>query len=267
MADSRDVVHTRSGATLHLGPEVVEKVHRAGTDPDALRRRLEAAEALPALLSPLSTYVELRAGRCVTRWPRVPVLDPEDAGSVDAVPWTEFGRLLAGLHRAPVPDGLPPAEPWARLDRALARLGQSADADVVRSAAAALPRPGTGTATPDRVVHGDLHAGQLARGPGGWVLLDVDDLGYGDPVHDLARPAGFWAAGLLADGDWETFLAAYVGAGGPAVDPADPWDRLEVPARAAVITAAAQSLDPSSPAAAARDDLVAACRRMPGSVA
>jgi hypothetical protein len=44
--------------------------------------------------------------------------------------------------------------------------------------------------------------GQLGWRLGALVLIDVDDLGVGDPAADLARPAGFWAAGLLPDGDW-----------------------------------------------------------------
>ena len=51
------------------------------------------------------------------------------------------------------------------------------------------------------------------------MLIDVDDLGVGDPAWDLARPAGFWAAGLIPDDDWATFLDAYRDAGGPALPP------------------------------------------------
>jgi predicted trehalose synthase len=43
------------------------------------------------------------------------------------------------------------------------------------------------------LVHGDWHLGQLGRRGEHWVLIDVDDLGVGDPAWDLARPAGFWA--------------------------------------------------------------------------
>ncbi len=34
------------------------------------------------------------------------------------------------------------------------------------------------------------------------VLIDVDDLGVGDPRWDPGRPAGFWAAGLIPDAEW-----------------------------------------------------------------
>ena len=69
MADSRDVVHTRSGATLHLGPEVVEKVHRAGTDPDALRRRLRprGARPLSVVITRIGTGAAGRATAFVCR--------------------------------------------------------------------------------------------------------------------------------------------------------------------------------------------------------
>ncbi len=70
------------------------------------------------------------------------------------------------------------------------------------------------------------------------MLIDIDDLGVGDPAWDLARPAGFWAAGLIPDDDWATFLQSYRDAGGPAVPPGDPWPVLEPFARAAVVQAA-----------------------------
>jgi hypothetical protein len=98
------------------------------------------------------------------------------------------------------------------------------------------------------------------------VLLDVDDLGLGDPAWDLARPAGYWAAGLLPDDGWRAFLDGYAAGGGPAVDPADPWARLDTPARAAVVTAAAHALDPDSPNGDARQALLSACAAMPRSV-
>ena len=84
----------------------------------------------------------------------------------------------------------------------------------------------------------------------------------GDPAWDLARPAGFWAAGLLDDEAWTTFLAAYRESGGPAV-PADgdPWPALDLPARAAVLVAAVQALRlPHSELTV--EPLLAACRRM-----
>ena len=88
------------------------------------------------------------------------------------------------------------------------------------------------------------------------MLIDVDDLGVGDPAWDLARPAGFWAAGLIPDSDWTVFVDAYRTAGGAALPPApiDPWPVLEPFARAAVIQAAASNPDDEL--------LLAACARM-----
>ena len=93
------------------------------------------------------------------------------------------------------------------------------------------------------------------------MLIDVDDLGIGDPAWDLARPAGFWAAGLIPDYDWRSFLDAYRTAGGPAVPRSgDPWPTLEPMARAAVIQAAAvgvhREIDET------QRELLAACARM-----
>ena len=76
----------------------------------------------------------------------------------------------------------------------------------------------------------------------------------GDPAWDLARPAGFWAAGLIPDDDWAAFVDAYRDAGGPALPAGDPWPVLEAFARAAVVQAAAHQPDDEL--------LLAACARM-----
>ena len=54
-------------------------------------------------------------------------------------------------------------------------------------------RPVWRAGSPDRpatLVHGDWHLGQLGRRSATtpWMLIDVDDLGVGDPAWDLARP-------------------------------------------------------------------------------
>ena len=76
----------------------------------------------------------------------------------------------------------------------------------------------------------------------------------GDPAWDLARPAGFWAAGLIPDDDWAAFVEAYRDADGPALPAGDPWPILEPFARAAVVQAAAHEPDDEL--------LLAACARM-----
>ena len=114
---------------------------------------------------------------------------------------------------------------------------------------------------PTTLVHGDWHLGQLGRREGTWTLIDVDDLGVGDPAWDLARPAGFWAAGLIPDEDWTTFVQAYRDAGGPALPTGDPWPVLDAFARAAVVQAAAAGVAHGD-ADETQSTLMAACGRM-----
>jgi aminoglycoside phosphotransferase (APT) family kinase protein len=249
-------VQTRSGAEIVVDGDVVYKLHRPGTDPKALAARLNLAAELDPLLGPLTTRPELIGRRWRSRWPRVETVVPEP----DSLPWAEAGRLLARLHEQTATVRLPHGWP-IRLRRALdtLRRNDTDAAPIIRRAAAGLPPEAWRAGSSDRpgtLVHGDWHLGQLGRrGPTSpWLLIDVDDLGVGDPAWDLARPAGFWAAGLMPDDDWTAFIASYRAADGNALPPADPWPVLEPFARAAVIQAAANRPD--------EELLVAACARM-----
>ena len=245
-------MQTRSGAEIDVNGDVVHKLHRPGTEPTALRTRLRIATESGSLLSPLGTAPEPVGTRWRTSWPRVETVVPQP----DRLPWAEAGRLLARLHTEPVPACVPPHGWPQRLRRAV---DTARGNDIVRRAAAELPaaawRPGSAD-RPTTLVHGDWHLGQLGRqsATAPWLLIDVDDLGVGDPAWDLARPAGFWAAGLIPDDDWTVFLEAYRDADGPALATDEPWPVLEPFARAAVVAAAANHPDDEL--------LIAACARM-----
>ena len=239
--------------------DVVYKLHRPGTDPRALTVRLRTAARLECFLTPLSTEPERVGMRWRTSWPRVETVVPEP----DCIPWADAGQLLARLHAEAVGERLPPHGWPGRLRRTVERL-RCKDADevvTIRRAATGLPPEAWRAGSPDRprtLVHGDWHLGQLGRRSAHepWLLIDVDDLGIGDPAWDLARPAGFWAAGLIPDAGWTTFIDAYRDAGGAALppSPADPWPVLDPFARAAVVQAAAGNPDDEL--------LLAACARM-----
>lgn len=224
---------------LRLG-EVVVKAHSARDDAESLRPRLRAAASAAVsgvMLAPLVPEVLSAAGRAVTVWPAGrPISQDDDPG---AAPWEEGARLLARLHAVPLTflPALPPAGGPARAARAVDRMpGDGPVEQLIRRAFKELPEP---PPLPGLLTHGDWHLGQLVHRDR-WLLIDVDDLGVGDPAWDLARPAAWYAAGLLEPAVWERFLGAYLASGGPALGPGDdPWRWLDVPARALTVQLAA----------------------------
>ncbi|MFF0752295.1 phosphotransferase family protein [Streptomyces sp. NPDC004267] len=259
-----DLLADRDDGTVVRHGDLVLKAHAPGGDPDELRSRTAVA-ALPSLtdvllpplpvpssVSPLpAPRTPFPAGRPLTAWPYGTPVDPDDP---DAAPWEAAARLLASLHRVPVPPGLPAMRAPVKAALAVARMRRAAPdhpaAAAVLRAWRTVPEPGSGPGAYRALCHGDFHLGQLVRPGGGpsWRLIDVDDLGLGDPAWDLARPAAWFAAGLLAPEVWARFLGAYEAAGGPASGGpgADPWSRLDVPARALTVQTAALAVAKST---------------------
>ncbi|MFC4060134.1 phosphotransferase family protein [Planomonospora corallina] len=233
-------------------------------DPDAapweegarLLARLHAvpAEALPAL-PPAGGPA--RVGRTVARL---------DGGSAAERVVRRAFECLPGLPpRPPAPSGA--GSPANASPGSLA--GASPEASGAPSGAAPPrdappPAPVTG---PCSLAHGDWHLGQMVRLRGEWILIDADDLGVGDPAWDLARPAAWFAAGLLDPVVWHRFLAAYRAAGGCAVGAAgDPWERLDLPAQAMTVQLAAAAVAAAKREGRALDEveqvLVDSCQRI-----
>ncbi len=256
------VVLDRHGLVVRTGSTVTKQ--HPGTDPALLRARVAVAARVPELLPPLDPP----RGTAST-WPGATALVPD----ADGVPWEGLGTLLAGLHLAD-PGPLPPTTGPGRVARALRRaVGSPAvprrDVATVLGASCTAPDWTVGEAPvpPGVLVHGDLHLGQLVEHGGRWRLVDVDDLGTGPAVWDLARPASWFAAGLVDAVEWRALVGAYRAAGGPALPgTGDPWPEVDAVARALVVQQAAVGLvacaeegrPPTEPEAAH----LAACRAM-----
>lgn len=244
------VAPPRAGrARLWAADDVVAKLHAPDTDTQHLTARTALA-SLPqlseVLVAPLETVPRIApSGRALTLWPWVETVDPDDA---DHYPWGALGDLLARLHdEAPALAAfvgtLPPAaDPRRRARRAVARVAAPSDRALLTDVLAGADRLHLG-ADAEAVVHGDAHLGQLGRRAGRWLLLDLDDLGVGDPVADLARPAALFAVGLLPSEDWEALLAGYRARRAHGIpDDARLWERLDRHARIALVTLTARAL-------------------------
>ncbi|MDQ3231129.1 MAG: aminoglycoside phosphotransferase family protein, partial [Pseudobdellovibrionaceae bacterium] len=282
LADATLLSQRSDRIVIRVG-SVVVKAHAKPTDRKELKARLELVAHTPLqdiFLTPLECEAwPVSGGLLATLWPAGLKLDD----SLDGAPWEEAARLLAALHRSPWPSSmsvhdLPQCRAEDKVRAALSQLeGELVDAGdsnirIVREAAATLhlshPYPGSGMTT---LVHGDWHFGQLVtvsiKGKKTLRLIDPDDMGIGNPAWDLARPAAFFAAGLIPPDVWESFLNAYCAAGGLAVTQGDdPWLSLDGPARALVVQCAASALVRSrrmqKPLADAEEHLIEACRRI-----
>ncbi|WPR50354.1 phosphotransferase [Streptomyces sp. S399] len=211
------------------------------------------------------------AGRLLTCWPYGTPVDPAAPGAAPGRRPPSCWPVSTGCPRRPRRDPAPgprPRESGAcpRPAAGLPLRGPARAAVLAAGAGASAPRARTGPA----VCHGDLHLGQLVRDPQpgrGWVLIDVDDMGLGDPLWDLARPAAWFACGLMAPEEWVRFLTAYREAGGTAAGPpGEEWRELDGPARALTAQIAAQALVKAEQAGRPLDEdesaFVDACARM-----
>lgn len=235
-----ETLYDRHGVLVVRVGDVAVKAHQAGREHGFLERIRLAGKLPRILVGPLGPPLDVD-GRTVTVYPFGDPVDPRQE-----LPWEDGARLLAALHSATVPADAPSWGRPTRVARLVSELESGPAADEVRRAFATLPTWIRGeSAEPSQhaecLIHGDWHLGQMVRVQDGeWRLIDIEDLGRGDPAWDLARPAALYSAGVLSPDEWGRFLDAYLEAGGPAVPAeADPWTTLDIPARTLAIQIAA----------------------------
>jgi hypothetical protein len=201
-------------APLVARHELLETVrHRAGPEFPAFPPLLEWSDEEGVVtvggVAGRSLHTVLRSART------------EAAGPVIAV-----ARALASLHGVPLSGAVPAAGGGRPLARWTARIGPFVDAATqarYESALAALPPVPTWTAAP-RLVHGDLHDGNVVLAESGVAIVDLDSVGTGHPATDVGNLAahlvlrGLQAAGDPAPGRRLASLLVqeYAGAGGAA---------------------------------------------------
>lgn len=264
------VLADRPDATVVRVGDVVAKAHAPGTQRALLALRLELAASPPlgsVLLPPFTTEPRNVDGRLATLWPFAQPLHP---ARPDEAPWEAAGDLLCRLHAQDTSalgaaDRAPSAGANAKVLEAMRRLrtGNLPLGAVVERAFAGLPPAlREGASSGHALVHGDFHLGQLARVGSTLLLIDVDDLGRGDPAWDLARPAAWFAVGLLAPDDWAAFIEAYGAGVGRSVS----WNEVDAFARALVVQTAARAIVAAAGEQRDLDEIehafIEACERM-----
>ncbi|NLU75127.1 phosphotransferase [Streptomyces sp. HNM0575] len=244
--------------------------------------------------------MRLHDGRPATLWPRGRPVDPDapDSAPWEAA-GTLLARLHSvrlDALRAGLPGPIPAMRGPEKAARALKRMRAALDHDhghdpaatatatdsapaseltaaveAVEAAWAVLPAWCRGEEPPEpsrlsALCHGDFHMGQLVSHPAGedgaWQLIDVDDSGIGDPAWDLARPAAWFATGLLPGPSWQRFLHAYeTAAATPFLGGGDgTWPpRLDAPARALTVQTAALAVAKAHAARRPLDEAETAC--------
>ena len=190
--------------------------------PAATARRAFAARWIlgasePELLVPRALVTDTPHGIALEEWLDLVTFAPDTFGHAE-----QAGAALGRLHRHPLPAGVPAAaaedpgqhESLFAIDPELAR----------RSRELRIPTfdgPSTWT-------HGDFHPDQVARETrtGRWRLLDLDLVGPGDPIRDLAS----WIADQLLEGGAisptgaaAALLDGYRSAGCPPVNRSRLW--------------------------------------------
>ncbi|GAA3857745.1 aminoglycoside phosphotransferase family protein [Streptomyces sedi] len=213
-AEGAEPIRLGENDLWRLPNRVVVRIARAGQETAATREvavaRWLADHHIPAV-RPLPIDQPLRAGgRCATLWEELP---PHRTGT-----GAELAALLKALHQLPRPThdlGLPPLDPFVRLEERLSAAGALTDNErqwlldhlgSLREQWADLP-----AGMDESVLHGDAWHGNVAVTDNGTAhLLDFERTAIGPPEWDLTATAvDHNTLGTLSSEQYRDFCTTY----------------------------------------------------------
>jgi Phosphotransferase enzyme family len=199
------VVSSLTTVVLRCGDFAV-KVYPPGTDPAHLTRLSVALAGSRSAHLPVCAPVVTEHGVvAVTPW----VADVADAGPVS---WAELGSLLRTFHEQHAGADLPRWSPLSRLASQVGSLPLPDEAAGVLLDARDALLTALGevqSALGDGVVHGDVSPGNVLRGPGGPVLIDLDWVARAPREYDLSSASRRVADGEISPACYAAFCASY----------------------------------------------------------
>lgn len=197
--DLRRLGEGRQAELFTWPPDGVVKLFRRAKALEAAKSEADAMGVLSSTTIPMARFlgtvtVEGRPGIVMER-----LVGADQLTLLGRKPWkiwsvaTALGRLHAGLHSAPPPEGLPPLRPFIRAE---IEFSEWVSPELKALALADLDRLPDGEA----VCHWDFHPGNVIETADGPKIIDWANVRRGDRLADVARTRLIIQSGVLPPG-------------------------------------------------------------------